>query len=102
VVLLHDRERTGQHLPEMFGVLGRQRLMSVPLSSYDQSMALMAKREQEEELDLVSPTRPQTAKKSRAWSPGWPLSRRQTSDNAESSIEAPLFAIRHPLGTDVS
>jgi peptidoglycan/xylan/chitin deacetylase (PgdA/CDA1 family) len=102
VVLLHDRERTGQHLTEMLGVLGRQKLISMPLSYYDQSIALMAKREREEELDLVSPSRTQGAKKSRAWNTGKPLSREQIFGNSESSVQTSPFAIRHPLETDVS
>jgi len=34
VILLHDRVKTCDHLPEMMGVLGSQKLMSVPLSDY--------------------------------------------------------------------
>ena len=34
VILLHDRVKTCDHLPEMMGVLGSQNLRSVPLSDY--------------------------------------------------------------------
>jgi peptidoglycan-N-acetylglucosamine deacetylase len=38
VVLLHDRVKTCDHLPEMMGLLGSQKLMSVPLSDYGAKM----------------------------------------------------------------
>ena len=35
VVLLHDRVKTSEHLPEMLDVLRTQKLVSIPLSDYD-------------------------------------------------------------------
>jgi len=38
VVLLHDRVKTSEHLPEMLGVLRTQKLVSLPLSNYDKAI----------------------------------------------------------------
>jgi peptidoglycan-N-acetylglucosamine deacetylase len=38
VILLHDRVKTCDHLPEMMGVISSQKLMSVPLSDYGARM----------------------------------------------------------------
>jgi len=39
VVLMHDRDKTALHLPEMLRLLTYQQLMSIPLSKYDSSPA---------------------------------------------------------------
>jgi peptidoglycan/xylan/chitin deacetylase (PgdA/CDA1 family) len=101
VVLLHDRVRTSQHLPAMLEVLDSQRLISMPLSDYDQSVASVGEKERERELDLVSPTRNRTPRRLSAWETEKVLPDVQISGEL-GPTRPRLAAIRHPLGTERS
>ena len=58
VVLLHDRVKTSEHLPEMLGVLRTQKLVSIPLSYYDKAVEREADIDAMiDQLELLSPQR---------------------------------------------
>ncbi len=101
VVLLHDRLRTSEHLPAMLDVLGLQRLVSMPLSDYDRSVASAGDKEREEEVDLVSPPRSRTTGRLSAGEIEKASPRAQVSVDL-SPIRPRIAAIRHPLGTERS
>ena len=67
VVLLHDRVKTSEHLPEMLDVLRTQKLISIPLSDYDKAIELEAGVDDLiDRLELLSPRRIDYAKSAAA------------------------------------
>ncbi len=67
VVLLHDRVKTSEHLPEMLDVLRTQKLISIPLSDYDKAIELEAGVDDLiDQLELLSPRRIDYAKSAAA------------------------------------
>jgi len=67
VVLLHDRVKTSEHLPEMLDVLRTQKLVSIPLSDYDEAMERKADVDVLiDQLELLSPRRIDCAKSAAA------------------------------------
>ena len=63
VVLLHDRVKTSEHLPEMLGVLRTQKLVSIPLSYYGKAIEREADIDALiDRLELLSPQRINYAK----------------------------------------
>ena len=67
VVLLHDRVKTSEHLPEMLDVLRTQKLVSIPLSDYDEAIEREAGVDVLiDQLELLSPHRIDYAKSAAA------------------------------------